>query len=60
LLQTFRSSITQRLRNLPISPAKPRLLILDHVSSASTEGLLKEMTGRYSGRVVVGRDLEVY
>jgi ribonuclease BN (tRNA processing enzyme) len=40
--------------------AKPRLLILDHISSDAVDGLLEEMTGRYSGRVVIGHDLDVY
>jgi ribonuclease BN (tRNA processing enzyme) len=50
--------------------AKPRLLILYHHSIAlrpavspllsSPEELLHEMTARYSGHVVVGRDLDVY
>ena len=50
--------------------AKPRLLILYHASialrpavnpRASSPGeLLDEMTSRYSGPVVVGRDLDVY
>jgi hypothetical protein len=42
LLQPFRPNITQ-LADLA-SQAKPGLLILDHVPSASTEELLKEMT----------------
>src|ERR1700680_2093205 len=42
------------------SQAKPRLLILDHVQFAWVEGLLQEIAGRYSGQVVVGRDLDVY
>ena len=50
--------------------AKPRLVILYHASISwrpavdsirSTPGeLLNEMTSRYSGHVVVGRDLDVY
>jgi ribonuclease BN (tRNA processing enzyme) len=50
--------------------ARPRLLILYHASIAwrpavipkasSPETLLVEMTSRYSGAVVVGRDLDVY
>ena len=50
--------------------AKPRLLVLYHHSitlrpgvatSASTPGeLLREMSARYSGQFVVGRDLDVY
>jgi ribonuclease BN (tRNA processing enzyme) len=52
------------------SHAKPRLLILYHASIAwrpavdtqrsRPEELLGEMTSRYSGHVVVGRDLDVY
>jgi ribonuclease Z len=52
------------------SQARPRLLILYHASIAwrpavipkasSPETLLAEMTSRYSGAVVVGRDLDVY
>ncbi len=52
------------------SQAKPRLLILYHASialrpavnpRASSPGeLLSEMATRYSGPVVVGRDLDVY
>jgi ribonuclease BN (tRNA processing enzyme) len=50
--------------------AKPRLLVLYHASIAwrpavdtqrsRPEELLSEMTTRYSGHVVVGRDLDVY
>jgi ribonuclease Z len=50
--------------------AKPRLLILYHASiswrpnvdsqRSRPEDLLREMTTRYSGQVVVGRDLDVY
>jgi len=52
------------------SRAKPRLLILYHHSivlrpavnplSSSPGELLAEMTARYSGHVVVGRDLDIY
>lgn len=52
------------------SQAKPRLLILYHASIAwrpvvdnqrsRPEELLREMITRYSGHVVVGRDLDVY
>src|SRR6266568_4886833 len=50
------------------SQAKPRLLIIYHVNSrspatpqASTIGqILSEISSRYSGPVVVGRDLDVY
>src|SRR2546426_7177673 len=50
------------------SQAKPRLLIIYHVNSrssatpqASTIGqILSEVSSRYSGTVVVGRDLDVY
>ena len=50
--------------------AKPRLLVLYHASIAwrpvvdsqrsRPEELLSEMRARYSGHVVVGRDLDVY
>jgi len=50
--------------------AKPRLLIVYHASivlrpivspiASSPEELLKEMQSRYTGRVVVGQDLDVY
>lgn len=52
------------------SQAKPRLLILHHASIAirpavdsvrsTPAALLAEMAARYSGHVVVGRDLDVY
>ena len=52
------------------SQAKPRLLILYHASivlrpamdptRSSPQGLLSEISSRYSGHVVVGRDLDVY
>jgi ribonuclease BN (tRNA processing enzyme) len=52
------------------SKAKPRLLILYHASiswrptvdpvRSTPSELLNEMTSRYSGHVVVGRDLDVY
>jgi len=50
------------------SQAKPRLLIIYHVasrSSANPQGstigqILGEVSSRYSGTVVVGRDLDVY
>jgi ribonuclease BN (tRNA processing enzyme) len=60
---------TEQLAELA-AKAKPRLLILYHHSialrpgialSASTPGdLLREMSARYSGQFVVGRDLDVY
>jgi ribonuclease BN (tRNA processing enzyme) len=40
--------------------AKPRLLVLYHMQALSGEEVLNEMIGRYSGHVVVGRDLDVY
>jgi ribonuclease BN (tRNA processing enzyme) len=50
--------------------ARPKLLVLYHHSialrpgvaaSASTPGeLLREMSARYSGQFVIGRDLDVY
>lgn len=60
---------TEQLAELA-SKAKPRLLVLYHHSiawrpgiapTASTPGdLLREMSARYSGQVVIGRDLDVY
>ena len=40
--------------------AKPRLLILYHYNSQSDHELFNDMTSRYSGQFVVGRDLDVY
>lgn len=40
--------------------AKPRLLILYHYNSLSPEELFDDMSGRYAGQFVVGRDLDVY
>jgi ribonuclease BN (tRNA processing enzyme) len=40
--------------------AKPKLLIVYHHSSLSPEELLTDLLSRYSGHVVVGRDLDVY
>src|SRR5713226_1383210 len=40
--------------------AKPRLLILYHMQAFSAEEVFREMIERYSGHVVVGRDLDVY
>ncbi|HEY2931075.1 MAG TPA: MBL fold metallo-hydrolase [Acidobacteriota bacterium] len=50
--------------------AKPRLLIVYHASivlrpalsptASAPEELLKELQSRYPGKVVVGRDLDVY
>jgi ribonuclease BN (tRNA processing enzyme) len=52
------------------SQARPRLLVLHHASvvqrpavdpkRSSPERLLSEMAARYTGQVVVGRDLDVY
>jgi ribonuclease BN (tRNA processing enzyme) len=60
---------TEQLAELA-TKAKPRLLILYHASIAlrpavnprasSPEALLAEMSSRYLGHVVVGRDLDVY
>ena len=58
---------TEQLAELAIR-AKPRLLILFHTGlrspsnpqSPTPEELLREITQRYSGRVVVGRDLDIY
>ena len=40
--------------------ARPRLLILYHYSSLSPEELFDDMSARYSGHFVIGRDLDVY
>jgi ribonuclease Z len=40
--------------------AKPKLLVLYHLQAASPQQALAEMSGQYSGKVVVGRDLDVY
>jgi ribonuclease BN (tRNA processing enzyme) len=40
--------------------AKPKLLIVYHYTSLSPEELLADLLSRYSGHVVVGRDLDVY
>lgn len=40
--------------------ARPRLLILYHYASVSSEDLYDEMLARYGGHFVVGRDLDVY
>jgi ribonuclease BN (tRNA processing enzyme) len=58
---------TEQLADLA-TRANPRLLILYHTGlrsasnpqSPSAEELLGEITSRYSGRVVVGRDLDIY
>jgi ribonuclease BN (tRNA processing enzyme) len=40
--------------------AQPRLLVLCHIQAPSGEEVFNEMIERYSGHVVVGRDLDVY
>jgi ribonuclease Z len=40
--------------------AKPKLLIVYHYVGLSREELLADLLSRYSGHVVVGRDLDVY
>ena len=50
---------TQQLADLA-GRAKPKLLILYHVQASSPEEALGEMMARYQGKVVVGRDLDVY
>lgn len=42
------------------SKAKPRLLVLYHYASLSPGELVREIRARYSGRFVVGRDLDTY
>lgn len=59
---------TEQLAELA-AKAKPRLLVLYHsiawrpgiAPTASTPGeMLREMSARYSGQFVIGRDLDVY
>ena len=52
-------STTAQLAELA-GQAKPRLLILYHYSSLSTEELFGDMLSRYSGHFVIGRDLDIY
>lgn len=52
-------STTAQLAELA-SKAKPRLLIVCHAGMSSPEELLKEVESGYTGKVVVGRDLDVY
>jgi ribonuclease Z len=40
--------------------ARPRLLIVYHYPGLAPDELLGDMLPRYSGHVVVGRDLDVY
>jgi len=40
--------------------AKPRLLVLYHYNSSSPEELFADLSSRYSGHFVIGRDLDVY
>jgi ribonuclease Z len=42
------------------SRAKPKLLVLYHLQAASPDEALREMSARYNGKVVIGRDLDVY
>jgi ribonuclease BN (tRNA processing enzyme) len=50
---------TEQLADLA-SRAKPRLLILYHVTALEADEAFNEMLNRYSGHVVLGRDLDVY
>src|SRR5262249_30061566 len=50
---------TQQLAELA-SRANPKLLILYHLQASSPDEALAEMLDRYRGKVVVGRDLDVY
>lgn len=52
-------STTAQLSELA-GQAKPRVLILYHYSSLSTEELFDDMLSRYSGHFVIGRDLDIY
>ncbi len=40
--------------------ARPRLLILYHYSGLSPEELFDDMSARYAGHFVIGRDLDIY
>jgi ribonuclease BN (tRNA processing enzyme) len=40
--------------------AKPRLLVLYHYNSLSSDELQADMMSRYAGHFVIGRDLDVY
>ena len=40
--------------------AKPKLLVLYHYNGLSREELVADMSSRYAGHFVVGRDLDVY
>jgi ribonuclease BN (tRNA processing enzyme) len=40
--------------------ARPRLLIVYHYSSVSPEDVMVDLVARYTGHVVVGRDLDIY
>ena len=42
------------------SKAKPKLLVLYRYSGLSPEELFDDMSAHYSGRFVIGRDLDVY
>jgi ribonuclease BN (tRNA processing enzyme) len=44
------------------SEAKPKLLVLYHILfwGATEEEILTEISGKYSGRVISGRDLDIY
>jgi len=42
------------------SRAKPKLLVLYHLQQASPDEALREISARYNGKVVIGRDLDVY
>jgi len=58
-MQSFHTS-TLELAQLA-SRAKPKLLILYHqVTNIPDEQLLKEIRARYSGKIVSGKDLDVY
>jgi ribonuclease BN (tRNA processing enzyme) len=50
---------TEQLADLA-TRAKPKLLVLYHLQAFSPDEAFKEMVDRYSGHVVVGRDLDVY
>jgi ribonuclease BN (tRNA processing enzyme) len=50
---------TEQLADLA-RQAKPRLLVLYHYNSLSSDELQADMMSRYAGHFVIGRDLDVY
>jgi len=50
---------TEQLADLA-RQARPRLLVLYHYNSLSSDELQADMMSRYAGHFVIGRDLDVY